>query len=175
MTELPAFDGLALIKALDAERAARRLDWNGLAEELWRQSSVLNTQQSSPAMCPGALARTAKRGTMSCQYALTLLRWIHRPPEDFLAGAAIDVGDTRLVDAGVDRRLRWDLPQLYAALTQRRRERRMTWAQLADELMCTPARLTNLRTARLADMGLAMRITQWLGQPAATFVHAVEW
>jgi hypothetical protein len=35
--------------------------------------------------------------------------------------------------------------------------------------------LTNLRTARFADMDLAMRITQWLGQPAAAFIHPAQW
>jgi hypothetical protein len=35
--------------------------------------------------------------------------------------------------------------------------------------------LTNLRTARMADLGLTMRITQWLEKPAAEFIHAVQW
>jgi hypothetical protein len=39
----------------------------------------------------------------------------------------------------------------------------------------TPNRLTNVRTARLADMGLAMRVTQWVGQPAARVVHPAGW
>jgi hypothetical protein len=46
---------------------------------------------------------------------------------------------------------------------------------LAHEIGCTPTRLTNLRTARLADMDLAMHVTQWLGQPAAAFIHPVQW
>ncbi len=46
---------------------------------------------------------------------------------------------------------------------------------LAAELGCTPARLTNLRTARLADMDLALRVTQWLGRPAAAFIHPSRW
>ena len=40
---------------------------------------------------------------------------------------------------------------------------------------CTPSRLTNLRTARQADMGLVMRVTQWLEVPAAKFIHAAQW
>jgi len=52
---------------------------------------------------------------------------------------------------------------------------RLTWAELARDLACTPNRLTNLRTARLADMDLAMRVTQWLGQPAAAFIHPAQW
>jgi hypothetical protein len=112
---------------------------------------------------------------MSCQYALIILRWIRRAPEDFLRGPVADLGDVRLPEAGPETRLRWDLPQVHAALNVQRRERDLTWAELADELDCTPSRLTNLRTARLADMDLTMRITQWLGQPAARFVHPANW
>lgn len=85
------------------------------------------------------------------------------------------MGDVSLPEAGTDCRLRWDLKQLHGALNEQRQERQLTWADLARELDCTPSRLTNLRTARLADMNLVMRITQWLGQPAAAFIHPVQW
>ncbi len=172
---MAAFDGEALIAALDAQRVARGLDWNGLAQELYAQSHELNAELLDHAVCPGALVRTARRGTMSCQYALMLLRWIDRPPEDFLAGRAAHVGDARLPNAGPDRRLRWDLPQLHAAVNEQRHERQLTWAALGDELGATANRLTNLRTARQADMDLVMRMTQWLRQPAARFIHPVRW
>jgi hypothetical protein len=119
--------------------------------------------------------RLKQRGATSCQYALFMLRWLDRAPEDFLTGPVTDVGDVSLPDAGPDCRLRWDLNQLHAALNAQRQDRKLTWAALAQELDCTPARLTNLRTARLADMDLAMRITQWLGQPAAAFIHPAQW
>jgi hypothetical protein len=172
---LPVFDGSSLIRALDEKRADRGLDWTALATELWGQSAELNAELADAHLCPGALVRTAKRGTMSCQYALILLRWIGRAPEDFLTGAVVAVGEARLPEAGPDSRLRWDLSQVYAALNERRRSLGLTWAELAEELDCTPGRLTNLRTARLADMNLAMRVTQWLGQPAASFVHPARW
>jgi hypothetical protein len=175
ITSSAVFDGSALISALDARRAERDLGWTELAEKLTLQSADLNARLADHAMCPGALVRTARRGTMSCQYALILLRWLGRPPEDFLTGPGADVGETRLPEAGPDRRLRWDLPQLYDELNERRRERGLTWSALAAELDCTPSRLTNLRTARLADMDLTMRITQWLGRPAAAFVHLADW
>jgi hypothetical protein len=116
-----------------------------------------------------------RRASMSCQYALIILRWIRRAPEEFLTGPVVAVGDVRLPEAGPDSRLRWDLSQVHAALNERRRERELTWAALAEELNCTPSRLTNLRTARLADMDLTMRVTQWIEQPAARFVHPAQW
>ena len=104
-----------------------------------------------------------------------MLRWLRRAPEDFLTGPVVDVGDVRLPEAGPDRRLRWDLHQLYVALNDQRRQSDLTWAALGEEIGCTPARLTNLRTARMADMDLAMRTTQWLTMPAARFIHPAPW
>jgi hypothetical protein len=104
-----------------------------------------------------------------------MLRWLGRAPEEFLTGPAADVGDIQLPETGPGSRLRWDLNQLYTALNEQRRERGLTWSELAHELGCTPSRLTNLRTARIADMELTMRVTQWLEKPAAEFIHAAHW
>lgn len=175
MPGLAIFDCTELFSALDDERRDRGLQWFPLAAELWDQSSHLNEQRADHPLCGGAIMRLPQRGAISCQHALFMLRWLGRPPEDFLTGPVVDVGTTELPDAGSGSRLRWDLPQLHAALNAQRRERDLTWAALADLLDCTPSRLTNLRTARFADMDLAMRITQWLGRPAAAFVHPAQW
>ena len=169
------FDCGALFIALDGQRRDRGLGWYELADELWQQSSDLNAQRSDHPLCGGAVQRLQTRGATSCQYALFMLRWLRRAPEDFLSGPVVDVGNVRLPRAGTDSRLRWNLNQLHAALNERRRERDVTWADLAQGLNCTPSRLTNLRTARFADMDLAMRVTQWLGQPAAAFIHPAQW
>jgi hypothetical protein len=172
---LAEFDCVALFSTLDARRRARGLGWYELADELWDQSSVLNAQRRDHPLCGGAVSRQQARGATSCQYALFMLRWLGQAPEDFLTGPAVDVGEVRLPEAGPESRLRWNLPELHAALDEARRERTLTWVELARELDCTPSRLTNLRTARLADMALAMRVTQWLGQPAAAFIHPAQW
>lgn len=172
---LAEFDGDALIRALDEKRQQHGLTWSQLAHTLWMQSADLNARLGDDALCPGALVRTAHRRTMTCQYALPLLRWLGRAPEDFLDGPGVDVGDTALPDAGSDKRLRWNLAELHADLDTRRTQLGLTWTALGGIIGCTPNRLTNLRTARLADMGLAMRLTQWLGAPAARFIHPTEW
>jgi hypothetical protein len=175
MVRLAVFDCGALFSTLDAQRRDRALGWYELADELWQQSSDLNARRTDHPLCGGAVARLQQRGATSCQYALFMLRWLRRAPEDFLTGPAVDVGDVRLPEAGTDSRLRWNLNQLHAALNEQRRSRGKTWAELARDLDCTPSRLTNLRNARFADMDLAMRITQWLGQPAAAFIYPAQW
>jgi hypothetical protein len=175
VTSLPDFDFPAFFAAFDAGRRDRGLSWYEFADELWQQSAELNSQRLDHPLCGGAVSRLGTRGETSCQYALFMLRWLGRAPEDFLTGPVVDVGDVRLPEPGPDSRLRWDLNQLHAALNEQRQERGLTWTELAQELGCTPSRLTNLRTARMADMHLTMRITQWLGKPAATFIHATQW
>jgi hypothetical protein len=175
MRTLSVFDCGALFTALDTERRGHGLGWYELADELWQQSSDLNAQRTDHPLCGGAVQRLEVRRAISCQHALFMLRWLRRAPEDFLTGRGVSVGEVRLPEAGPDTRLRWDLNQLHAALNEKRQVRGLTWAELAQELDCTPSRLTNLRTARFADMELAMRITQWLGQPAAAFIHPARW
>ena len=169
------FDGDALIHALDEARLAHGLTWTSLADELWMQTSELNERLGGDALCPGALYRTSLRKTMTGHYALPLLRWLDAAPEDFLDGPVVDVGETGLPAAGPHERLRWNLPELYTALDERRREAELTWTALAVIIGCTPSRITNLRTARLADLGLTMQLTQWLRLPAAQFIHATDW
>jgi hypothetical protein len=168
---LAAFDFAAFFAAVDDARRERDMGWYDLAGQLWDQSARLNAERGDHPLCGGAISRLGARGETSCQYALYLLRWLGRAPEEFLAGPPADVGDVRLPDPGADSRLRWDLAQLHTALNEERQRLRLTWAGLAGQIGCTSSRLANLRTARMADMELVMRVTQWLRRPAAEFIH----
>jgi hypothetical protein len=65
---------------------------------------------------------------------------------------------------------------LYDALNARRVERQLTWQELARLLRCTANQLMGIRKARFAiRMTLAMKIVQWLEQPAARFIYAAAW
>jgi hypothetical protein len=175
MFEKKLFDGDAMIRVLAVQRSGRDLDWNDVAMELHGQSGELNAELGRNCMCSGALVRTVRRGTISCQYAIIILRWIGRAPEDFLRRKAVDVGETRLPTVGPDYRLRWDLPALHTELNDYRQDAGLTWTALGRELECTPNRLTNLRTARETDMDLAMRVTQHIARPAAAFIKPTKW
>lgn len=168
---LPGFDFPAFFAAVDDARRRRELGWYDLAGELWGQSEQLNAERDDHPLCGGAVSRLGARGETSCQYALYLLRWLGKAPKEFLTGPDLATGQMPLPDAGPDSRLRWDLGQLHAALNAERQRQGLTWAELAGQIGCTPARLTNLRTARMADMALVIRVTQWLRRPAAEFIH----
>ena len=121
------------------------------------------------------MARLEARGASSCQYALFLFRWRDRPPEDFVAQSTIDRVRTVLPRTDADHRLRWNLSEVHTALNDQRREQGLTWAALAAELGCTPARLTNLKAAKFSDLALVMAITQRLERPAADFIYPADW
>jgi hypothetical protein len=155
------------------------LSWKKVADQLWDLSSELNDRRNDHPISPATLTNMAKNPRTSCQHALFMLRWLERTPESFLRGAHIvDYDDPRFVlpAVGADRRLRWSLKLLHATMDEKRHELGLTWPELATFLGCTPNQLTGLRTAKFAtNMDLAMRITQWLGRPAADFVYAAKW
>ena len=174
------FDGKALYAALDAKRQAQGLSWPGAAAAIWDMAPELNAARDGRGLAnhpisPSTLHNLGQRGHTSCQHALFFLRWLERNPESFLAGAALDAG-APLPPCGPDRRPRWDLKALHAMLNETRTRRGQTWARTAQELRCQPGQLTGLKTARFATgMALALRVTQWVGRPAADFVYLARW
>ena len=170
------FDAFAMYAVMDAQRMDRGLSWQKVAKEIWEQSAALNVRRHDHPISAATLTGVGKRGDCTCQHALFMLRWLGRTPESFVSGSALPPGADALPGVGDDRRLRWNLRTLYEALDARRREQGLTWKELATVLHCTDNQLTGVRTARYAiGMKLAMRIVQWLGEPAATFIYAARW
>lgn len=170
------FDAVSLFDALDSQRRARALSWQGAAQEIWDQSAALNARLHDHPISASTLTGMAKRRDTTCQHALFMLRWLGRTPESFMPGSTADANRTALPSVSPDQRLRWDLQELYDALDSQRRERSLTWPQLAHELRCTPSQLGGIKRIRFAiGMRLAMRIVTWLDRPARDFVHAANW
>jgi hypothetical protein len=174
------FDAPGLFRALDDKRQAEGLSWQGAADAIWALSSELNRSRDARGLAnhpisPSTLTGIARRGNTSCQHALFFLRWLERTPESFLAGGRPQDG-APLPACGPDRRPRWDLLAMHAALDAARGERRLTWAAAGAEIGGKPGQLTGLKQASFAtNMILAMRITQWLERPAADFVVPARW
>jgi hypothetical protein len=172
---LREFDSAALFEALDRQRRELDLSWPQVARAMWDMSATLNDRRSDHPISPSTLTNLSKRGDTSCQHALFMLRWLDRSPESFLAGSSTP-GTTPLPVAGLQRRLRWNLQELYEAMNDRRIDSGLTWPALAGELRCSANQISGLRAVKYAiSMRLAMRIVQWLGRPAADFVHLSTW
>jgi hypothetical protein len=164
------FDMRALQTTLDDERRARKLTWDQLAAEI---NAPFKHTPSIPISIGTLRTMTAKRSVTSA-VVLQALRWLRRSPESFLSGRdqAPAPGEA-LPEAGPTQILRFDTTALYAALDAKRRERGMTWRQVAKEMPgFTPSMLTNLASGPLIGFPRVMTLTQWLGRPAADFVRA---
>jgi hypothetical protein len=167
------FDAIAMYEAMDAERARRGLSWSAVAREL-AESGNLGIAVGQHPISPSTITGIAKRGDTTCQHALFFLRWLGRTPESFIETPSVSGREFPSVGSGL--RFRWNLSMLYEALNVRRKERALSWADTARELRCSESQLTGIRTAKYAiGMRLAMRITQWLGRPAADFVYPANW
>ena len=170
------FDVGALFEALNRQRLERALSWRQVAEAVWAQSSELNDRRRDHPIAVATITGMRRRNNISCQHALFVLRWIGCSPEEFIADPVAGSAGIGLPAAGPDRRLRWNLVDLYDAMNARRQEEHLTWQSLADLLGCTQSQLTGIKTAHFAiGMRLAMRITQWLARPAAEFTYAAQW
>jgi hypothetical protein len=164
------FDMHALQTTLDDERRARKLTWDQLAAEI---NAPFEHTPSIPISVGTLRTMTAKRSVTS-GVVLQILRWLRRTPESFLKGRdqAPAPGEA-LPEAGPTLILRFDTAAMHAALDAQRREREMTWREVASELPgFTPSMLTNLANGPLIGFPRVMTLTQWLGRPAADFVRA---
>jgi hypothetical protein len=63
-----------------------------------------------------------------------MLRWLNRAPEDFLRLRGVSRISGLLLPIPEHRVLRFDTKKIYAALDDRRAQRKMTWAQVAKEV-----------------------------------------
>ena len=170
------FDVGRLYQVLDRRRNELGMSWRAVADQIWEQSSSLNERRRDHPISPSTLTNMATNPRATCQHALFILRWLNRTPESFLVGATGEDPDDALPAAGPDRRLRWNLRQLYGVLDERRRAEGLTWRSVAGLIDCTPSQLTGLRTAKFAiNIDLAMRIVQWTDRRAADFVYPARW
>jgi hypothetical protein len=161
------FDMHALQEALDGERRARKLTWDQLAAEI---NEPFKTTPSIPISVGTLRTMTTKRSVTSAE-VLQVLHWLRHTPETFLIGRDLAPGEA-LPMAGTARILRFDTAAIYAALDAKRRERGMTWTEVANEMRgFTPGMLTNLAKGPLIGFPRVMTLTQWLGRPAADFVR----
>jgi len=163
-----------MLAAIEDLKRERGLSWAGVASEMWEMAEVLHAEAEGPQHPIAVGTITGLRtGDVSCQHALVMLRWLERPPEDFIAEPAPGTAGFALPEPGPELMIRWDLRATYDALNTIREARGATWAQAARRLHCTPNELTGLRTAKFGTrMRLAMRISQALRRPARDFVIA---
>lgn len=175
MVSSHGFDPAAMFAAIERVKVERGLSWADVAGEMWAQAEGLHgsVDGHKHPIAVGTITRLRDGTDTTCQHALVMLRWLRRPPEEFIANPVPGTKGMPLPEPGPDFMIRWDLKATYEALNAARLERGVSWEQTATRLHCTPSQLVGLRTAKYATrMRLAMRISQALRRPARDFVIA---
>jgi len=67
--------------------------------------------------------------------------------------------------------LRFDAKQLYAALDAQRRDRGLTWRDVAREIGVATATLTRTRQGGRMEVDGMLAMVRWLGRSAESFVR----
>jgi hypothetical protein len=166
------FSLAALYEALDAQRIARGLSWSQAAAEINRVSARRAVHPVSPSTVTGTRTKTVAEA----DGVLQMLLWLNRSPESFVPGhRKSEESDTRLPAVAGHQILRFDTRRLHAAINSQRIERSLTWAQVARELALVVSSLTHLANGGRTGFPQVMRITGWLGRPAADFTRAADW
>ena len=167
------FDIGELYAALDAQRQARGMSWHQVVREI----NALFARVHARPISPSTLTGLRNRGTIEGDGVLQMLRWLNRTPESFVPShpeAAAEIAT--LPNVGSDQILRFDTGKLYSALDAQRKERGMSWKEVASEIGgFSAASLTRLSKGGRTGFPHVMRIARWLGRPAACFTRASDW
>lgn len=162
------FDTDALYEALDAERRARGLSWAQTARAISDQFGDAPSRPISPSTLTGLRTRAVLEG----DGVLQVLRWLGRSPEDFVPSRR---ATAPLPEVGRHRILRFDTPAIHAALDARRRERGVTWPEVATGIGgLTAASLRRLAQGGRIGFPHIVRIAAWLDRPIASFTRAFD-
>jgi len=165
------FDLKGLYAAIDERRRSRNLTWAAVGREINRGMTVGHPIASST--ITGLRAKAVAEG----DGILQMLLWLGRTPESFVPGFPdADAARFHLSERTDGQILRWDATALHAASNAKRQAAGMTWQNVATEVgSFTPGMLTHLAKGGRVGFPGVMRLTAWLGQPAAAFTRLVPW
>lgn len=168
-TTFRKFDMRGLYSALDAIRIKRGLTWFSVVKEINKPFEGTPSLPISVTTVRGL----SNRGSVTSTVILQILRWLDRTPESFLIGNdALPYAEKPLPEAGPSQILRFDTRAIHIALDAERRRRGMTWARIAAELPnFAEGALLHLANGPLIGFPRVMLITQYLREPAASFVQ----
>ena len=173
MDRSPDFSIAALYAALDAQRGARGMNWRQVAREISAPFDKCSAKPISPSTLRALCARESVEG----DGVLQMLLWLDRTAESFVPDSnGIEANGPPLRRLESHQILRFDATAIFAMLAARRSEQALTWTQIADAIGNIAASgLTRLAKGGRVAFPYVMRITRWLGRPAATFTRASDW
>ena len=167
----PDFSLRDLYDALDVRRCSRGITWTDVAREVNRHRTFMRP------IAVSTMKGLATKAVGEGDGILQMLIWLGRTPESFITGIPdADAERYRLPLLTTGWILRWDTKALFAALTEERQARHLTWAEVAGEIDgYTPNMLTRMAKGGRTGFPHVMRVVRWLDRPAVTFTRIARW
>jgi hypothetical protein len=155
--------------ALDAERERRAITWL----QVMREINAPFAQTTSRPISRSTVVEMRTKPVAEGDGALQMLRWLRRSPESFVPG---DVSGVQLPVLQPHQILRFDTRRLHAAIDERRRQRGLTWEQVARDMGGPIAASSLMHLSKGGRTGFphVMWMVRWLGQPSTAFMRATR-
>lgn len=155
------FDSDGLYAAIDEERTAPGMTWADVSKDLRVSVSTVRGLRTG--------------GAIETDGVLQMTPWLGRSVESLHPGGC-DGDETEPAERlGTGRFLRFDTPALHVALDQRRRERGMTWVELARDVSpVSPvgaSMLTRLEQGGRIEVHRMLALVGSLGERVDTFTR----
>ncbi len=167
------FDFTAMHAAVDEQRRARGLAWTALAEETRPSGGHARRRVTAT-----TLSRSGQQRAMEADGVLMILAWLRRTFEDFTNrnGPRATPSYDAVEPTKSDDMLRFDLPQIHAALDARRSAQDLTWREVADEIgWFQPNGLTRMKTGGRTGVPTVLWIAEWLEVAPETLTSRTDW
>ena len=159
------FDVLSLWQAMDAKRQEMGFSETEMMDDLNR----VNNQRVPMAL--ETVKNMVRRRDTTCQHALHMLRWLNETPESFLS----PLEEKTHLPFSSDKRLYWSMAALGEAVAEKKKNKGLTWKQVADELGCSQNQASGIQKLRYGmSVHLAMRVTRWLGRSSTEFIRQID-
>jgi hypothetical protein len=155
--------------ALDAERERRGITWPQVLREINAPFEHTSSRPISRSTVVGMRIKPVAEGDGTLQ----MLRWLQRSPESLVRG---EVSDVQLPVLQPHQILRFDTRRLHAALDERRRERGLTWQEVARDMggPIAPSSLMHLSKGGRTGFPHVMWMVRWLGRATTAFMRATR-
>lgn len=160
-----------LYAALDAQRRQRNLSWSEAVRQIAGSGGAATRRRLSLS----TILATRSARVSEADGVLQMLLWLGRSPESFSPEHPTWRERSRpLPSVPPGKVLRFDTRAIHKAVNEQRSTRGLTWAETAAHLGLGVSTLRHLAAGGRTAFPQVMRITAWLGRPAADFTRAAD-
>jgi hypothetical protein len=154
-----------LYAALDEKRESVGLTWSGVAKEIEERFARVSAS---------TIKNMTGKQFVEGDGVLQMLLWLGQPPEHFVPSCEVNSShELREPQGGV---IRFDLPKTYLLMDQKREAKGLDWNEVAEQIGGFSAgELQRYMNGGRTSFPGIMRISMWLGLPAAELTRISPW